>query len=629
MTTTMPPSPVASSTEKIEFRLCPDPARMQRLGRADAVHLFASLSDKPYTHVYLGGCALGDGAAAVVADHLCKLAARRSLVSLSLADCIATLTEPEALRTLSILAAAAATCERLISLDLSDNSLGSKGLSACAPLFQHPSCSLQSVTLSRCGLGPDAARLIRSFFTATHAATPLVSLCIDNNLLSSAGVAHLAYVLDKSPLLKHLRLTSLRAGSDAITRVLTSLAAHVTGLETLDLSDNLCDVDAALAFASVCKANTKLRSLMLRDMNLSDDAVYVILRAIVMSPVRLETLDLSSNELTAQSGNPLAHFLEEKAATLTTLVLGDNDFGDNSAGRIASALNSSPAVALRTLSLPNVSLSDLGAVCIASTVCNFDNLERLDIGGNLVRPGVMKAIRNAIGDKLAPSAEGTFEVDGVSEEEGQIDSSDSQKELSAALGRLVVLASTTIQPSTPLGPSAPSQTAFAKVRDLLSIAGSGISRSQSPQAVDSSTDAADFVRTPPAVRRRRVSVDQSSVGERQGMSSPSAMVSSARELRSQVLSLDREVGTLVQELQSRRESLGGASSEYGLSVDGGIAAVDALMQPYSSARPLLAKSVCAELLAFGWACLLAAFLVVIVLGIVQSQDELTFLMRPV
>jgi Ran GTPase-activating protein (RanGAP) involved in mRNA processing and transport len=623
---------LSSSLERgpdpLHFRLPPDPMRNHRLSRSEALNLFAPLAEKPFTHVSLVGCALRDGAAAVVAEQLINLAGRRSLVSLSLADCVAGLPEHEALRSLSIVASAAASCEELNSLDLSDNSLGAKGLSACAPLFQNPVQTLRTLKMSKSALGPDSARLIRSFFTATHAVTSLESLCIDNNLLSSAGVLHIASVIDRSPHLKHLRLSSLRAGADAITRVLTSLATNVSTLESLDLSDNQCDVDAALPFSGVCEANTGLRSLSLRDMNLNDDTAYVILRALVMSPVLLETLDLSCNDLTGDSGDAVAFYLVEKSATLVTLALDDNNLGDDAAIRIASALIPENSLALRLLSLSETSLSDLGAVRVASAVYDLVNLERLEIGGNTVHATVLEVVKTALGDRLAHV---NINLSSKAESDGARLSNDARQELNAALNDLSSRDLGSKQPSA-ITATTSSQSAFAKLYGFFSSGGSVSTRALSPQSTSSIAEmkSADINLRTPSVTKSKGRSGTKTLGSIESIASPSAIVSSARELRAQVLSLDREVGTLVQELQSRRESLAGSDADFGFSPRLSIIPTEQFRT--ASSLPFQmppSKSIGAELLSVAWACLLALFLVVLLVGIVQSQDELTFLMKPV
>lgn len=101
------------------------------------------------------------------------------------------------------------------------------------------------------------------------------------------------------------------------------------------------------------------------------------------------------------------------------------------------------------------------------------------------------------------------------------------------------------------------------------------------------------------------------------------MVSSARQLRAQVVSLDREVGELMEELQP-----GGASGGTSLATAGG-SFYSATSLPYHGSSQIATKNFRAELMDVFWACIIASFFVFVIIGIVQSHDEMTFTSRPV
>lgn len=95
-------SPAASSSgEGLSFRLQPD--GRQVLTRKRARELLAPLSTAPFTSISLGGCALGDAAAGVAGPALVALANKQCVRSVTFADCIASLPQDEAIRSLTTL----------------------------------------------------------------------------------------------------------------------------------------------------------------------------------------------------------------------------------------------------------------------------------------------------------------------------------------------------------------------------------------------------------------------------------------------------------------------------------------------------------------------------------------------
>jgi Ran GTPase-activating protein (RanGAP) involved in mRNA processing and transport len=627
--------PSGATPSGVHFSVPPLPASAtarKRLGRAEATQLFARLAAAPYTSAALGGCTIGDGGAGAVAEQLRLLAARASLRALSLADVVATLPEKEAVRSLSALAtAAAAAAPTLTSLDLSYNALGSKGVSACAPLLQALAPTLQELYLRRSGLGPDAARLLRTFLVNTQAGTTLRTLHITSSVLTSQGVFHVAAVLEKSPRIEDLRLSSLRAGADSIARVFSALASRATHLRALDLSDNDMSVDTALLFYNVVIANPGLVRLVLRDMAMGNDCAYLVLRAVTKSPVTLTHLDLAGNELSADSSDAFAACFDAKSSTLVELDLSDNPLGDDAAIRIGQSLNGDRATSLSVVKFALCGLSDLGVVSIADSARSLPALSRLDLGDADLRKSTATAVRAALGDKLRlpQRNDDEFLAEGSAKEAESAAQNDAELELSGALAKLAAPRQHQ-SPATARPVSVTSETMLSSTTSTGSLWsrfgwGLGGDRNAPGASVEPELAAALLgpatPRTPTNVRAEGSPYAGATPASSQ---KSSAMVSSARQLRAQVFSLDREVGELMQELQ-----FGEPGVDSSFASQGSRSYFSATSNVLASAIRRESKGLAAELLDIFWACLLALFFIMVVVAIVQSQDELTFSLRPV
>lgn len=619
--------------------------------------LFADLGRVAYTSVALGGCTIADGGAGVVAQLLRVLAKQWSLRTLSLADVVQTLSEDEAVRTLSTLSTAAAEAKTtLLSLDLSYNPLGSKGVCACAPLLEALAPTLAHLYLKRAGLGPEAMRLLRTFLISGQATTRLRTLHITSAALGEKGVGHVAAVVGKSPQMEDLRLTSLRAGAAGTDSVLKAVAACAGNLRSLDLSDNDLTLDTALLFPGVLQATPKLTTLALRDMAMGDDAAYLVLRAMTKSTVELAHLDLAGNDLGPDAGPRLAAALAARSSALVSLSLSDNPLGDDAAISVCRTLaGPTPAECLTDVRLVDCGLSDLGVVQVVDALRALPALNRLQLSGTKLRKGTVEAVKAALGDKLildmndednvrgweeCRDVEGGKSTKGGDDHEGLEGEQFSvmyDRELEAALDRLsgpvsrspppgatVGTSSTSSRKSSPVAPPGEISQSSASVLSYLSSRLGGRSTASPDTGLASAQAAAGPAtppRTPPTVRREGSSL--TAAGTPLSSERSASMVSSARQLRAQVVSLDREVGELMQELQP-----GAPSDQASFSSIGG-SFYSATSVPYPGASQFAAKTVGSELMDVLWACIIASFFVFVIIGIVQSHDEMTFTLRPV
>jgi Ran GTPase-activating protein (RanGAP) involved in mRNA processing and transport len=623
--------PATSSSvaeEPLSFHVTSNATR-RPLSQTEASQAFSGLGEAPYVRASLGGCVIGDGAAVVVAEQLVKLASFHSLKHLSLADSFATLSDEEAVRALSVIIAAAGECLEISSLDVSENTLGSMGVSACATLFQSRRHCLQQLFLCRAGLGPDAMRLVRSF-VATKGPTHIEVLRFDGNALGPQGVSYVANIIEVSPRLRDLSLSGVRADSDALLAILTALSAHISNLEYLNLSGNDCDSKTALGFANVFCANGRLREIVLRKMNLNDAAASLIVRAIASSPIPVEVLDLGCNELSTTCAIPLAFCIKAKANVLRTLLVDDNEFGDVGAIRFMAYLDGIKGSLLHNVSFAQNALSDLGGIAVGTAVAPMLELKALDLSGNHFQSQTLQALKSVFHERLvADEASSAQDPYTAAEEVRDIPSTEIEEpEMKAALMGLARAAERrSASDCANNGDVCPAPSGFEKSRLSSSWDAGMACESEAEDMLSGITDSkrsSGIYQTPVTGKAASRSSEMSSPdcfdsSRRPGLST-SAVISSARELRAQVNSLDMEVTNLVEELQAERRS---SQIMDILQVDSRATS----RAPEHETQPV--KTLWSELIDVVWAFILAAFVLMIIFSLVQSQDELTFSLKPV
>lgn len=225
----------------------------------------------------------------------------------------------------------------LHSVDLSYNALGSIGIAHCAPLLQRQR-RLEELRLVESGLAAESARLVKGFL-CQGPTTHLRVLHLHANRVESAGVVYFAEVVEKSPELESLGLSSLGARAPALAAVTSALKGK-TNMRELDLSDNLLDVPAAQVLADVIVTLPKLDRLVLRDLDMGDDALTALLGPLADAEPKppLVELALAGNELSPDAAPAIATVVSAFAALLQVLDLSRNELGETGAQSIADAL---------------------------------------------------------------------------------------------------------------------------------------------------------------------------------------------------------------------------------------------------------------------------------------------------
>lgn len=622
--------------------------------------LLAPLSQHPYQTIILSGCALGDAAATIAGPALLKLAKRECLHTVILSDIIATLSVEEALRSLSSLSSSIGTFKQLRAVDLSHNALGSPGIAQCAPLLEGQPF-LERVNLSDTGLAAESARLLSSYLTSTTP-TQLRALNVRRNRLDSSGVFSLATVVDKSPQLESLRISSLGANATSIARMTTALSV-TTSLRELDISDNGFDPECTGLCAQLLAKQSQLSSLALADLGIGDDGLREILYPLIDKRVALRKLNLSGNELTASGADIVASCITAFISTLESLDVSSNELGDDGIQKLTeSLLDPDEPTHLKELNISEIDANSLSIVSLAKVIIQLEDLELFDISNNSMTQHVGDRVAAAFGPSVLKFDEG----EPCDEDENNTE------ELEAALVQLEQLAqsrsrSVDSSPSVPQGVSKPlkeedsandstSAEPSAIVEDtsestaikvgaamvataVISDGAADASETSTPAMLDSSSPAVSVTEsvedssmpkedtgspkmsTPVATRRGPDSIAAGSVD---GSDGNGEVINSARKLKESIETLTRDLSAVTGELQiSVSPTL---AAQRGLETVPGSSETGEDENDYLLVGPEseTTKSSVTAFVDFVGALLVAAFVVVCVLAIVLSQEEATF-----
>lgn len=506
-----------STSFNLSFRLQPD--GRQVLTRKRARELLDPLSKAPYTSISLGGCALGDGAAGVAGPALVALANKQCVRSVTLADCIASLPQDEALRSLSALASSIGMWKGLHSVDLSYNALGSRGIAACSALLQSQR-QLRELHLIESGLACESARLLQQYL-CPGPTTELRVLQIHANRIESQGVVYLAEVVKRSPRLERLRMSSLGAKSSALGTLANALRGK-NDMRDLDLSDNYLDAQVAAELSAVLITLPALERLLLRDLAMGDEAAEALLcplaTAYPLPP--LTELALAGNELSGVAAAYISETMVTFKNSLQVLELSRNELGSTGADLLVESLSKAKAEsdspALTHLLLAENGIPALSTVRLALQLVAFPSIECFDISGNPVSEDVADRLGTALGSHVVL-------YDGIGEED--------QEDSSRA-------------PETNGGENNTTQTALQSALQELANAPSAAQKADSQQSTTANVDTSS---SKSAVSRLRSIFSRGSenIKAKDAPSDPTRTVGTATEVKTveEPLGLEEDSGT--------------------------------------------------------------------------------------
>ncbi|XP_023396099.1 NACHT, LRR and PYD domains-containing protein 3 isoform X1 [Loxodonta africana] len=241
----------------------------------------------------------------------------------------------------------------LTELDLSDNTVGDPGMRVLCETLQHPGCNIQRLWLGRCGLTHDCCLGISSVLCSNQ---KLVELDLSNNTLGDSGVKHLCVGLRHlfcnlqklwlvsccltsdccpdlaSVLTTNQSLTRLYMGENALgdagVGILCEKAKHPQcKLQKLGLVNSGLTSLCCPALSLALSTNPNLTHLYLRDNALGDKGIKILCEGLMNPNCKLQMLELDNCSLTSHCCWDLSTLLTSNQS-LQELSLGSNDLGD-------------------------------------------------------------------------------------------------------------------------------------------------------------------------------------------------------------------------------------------------------------------------------------------------------------
>ena len=322
----------------------------------------------------------------------------------------------------------------LRAINLSDNAMGLKGISACGPLFTASRATLSSLSMCNDGLSHQSMGEVADLLCA-EPAIQLEKLHFFNNMSGDVGCEHFKRILMTQTVpnkMTDLRFSGTRvssAGSAHIAEALSSLnSLFGASLRFLDLNDNtFSSAGATLASAFSAGFGKDLIELNLGECSMGDDTAKAICGALIKGGAgTLTKLELSGNELTIQSMKKVGK-LASKNKALKTFGLSDNEL---SSGGIVALVDSGlkACSALQEIKINSSEVGDRGGNALALAAGAWSELKRVELDGNMFTTEISEKLVEAFGEML-PEMEDNDEdgADGDSDDE-EIDDDDDDEE---------------------------------------------------------------------------------------------------------------------------------------------------------------------------------------------------------
>jgi len=364
-----------------------------------------------------------------------------------LSDVIASRMEDEGLQVLQILCDAFLHSE-LEEVDLSDNAMGSKGISACSSVLSGQLSSLSRLSLCNNGLSEQSMKEVATILCAgedgdENDASDSENICqrltkihFFNNMSGNGGCEAFARILSKcSDKLTNIRFSGTRAGRDGsmmVAAAFESINDKLDNLQHLDLADNYFGQDGGTLLSRSLHRCPNLTYLNLRDCCLEDDATGSICRALWSIDAPLVHLDLSGNEISRKGAKNVAQLLEDNN-TIRVLHCEENEMTSKGVSYIAKAL--SPGI--EELSLAENQCGSIGAQALLTAYGANDallaSLKSINLDNNSFPSEDVDALIECFGDKLQPMEENDEDDDvddGLSDSDDD-DESDGKEEQQA------------------------------------------------------------------------------------------------------------------------------------------------------------------------------------------------------
>ncbi|KAF5824018.1 putative WPP domain, leucine-rich repeat domain superfamily, WPP domain superfamily [Helianthus annuus] len=396
--------PIAPENKKVVFDI--SKGKRGFIDADEAKDLLKPLQEpgNKYTKICFSNRSFGLDAARIAAPILASL--KGQLTEVDLSDFVAGRPEDEALEVMKMFSAALKGFD-LRYLDISDNALGEKGVRAFSELLSSQS-NLEELYLKNYCISPEQApKAVVELIPSTQ---KLKILHFQNYRTSYEGAIVISELLKKSPILEDFRCSATwvcSEGGIALSEALATCTglkkldlslnnfgveagialsealATCTGLKKLNLSFNEFGVEAGIALSKTISLLTNVTEIYLSYLNLKNEGSLALVNALKDSAKFLEVVELAVNGITAEAASGLAEFIVARKESLVKILLSENELKDESAIKIAKALEEDfPRLTEVDLSFNMIRRA--GAKVLAQAVVSKPGFKVLNINGNYI-----------------------------------------------------------------------------------------------------------------------------------------------------------------------------------------------------------------------------------------------------
>jgi len=181
----------------------------------------------------------------------------------------------------------------LISLSITENSIGDATCMALSAMFSSPHSKLQSLNLASNSL--DKGKGWESMMNEIGKNRELTDLDVSDNPLSDLAIISMADAFQVDCFLLHLKLEDIQATSASIKLLLDALTKH-SRIQTLSLANNPLSADAGKSLAELIQKNSLIK-LNLHSCSLGVLGTFEIICESFFKNASLKELILSNNQL--------------------------------------------------------------------------------------------------------------------------------------------------------------------------------------------------------------------------------------------------------------------------------------------------------------------------------------------
>ncbi|KAJ9543216.1 hypothetical protein OSB04_022923 [Centaurea solstitialis] len=361
-----------------------------------------------YTKICFSNRSFGLPAAHVATAVLSGL--KNQLTEVDLSDFVYRRPEPEAVEVMRMFAAALEGCE-LVYLNLSNNSLGERGVRAFGDLLKSQE-NLVELYLMNAGISEEAAKALRELLPSLK---KLKVLHFHNNVIGDGGAIAISEIVKASPSLEDFRCSLARIGSVGGTALSEALAT-CTLLKKLDIRDNKFGNEAGIALSRTLSNLANLTELHLGHLNLHDEATIAIADALKTSSSPIEALEIAGNAITSAATPPIAACIAAKQDSLTKLNLSENELRDSGAEVIGRAVEEAEFGRLMMVDVSSNKVGGDGARALAKAVAGKPGFRLLNINGNSISNKGIEEVREIL--KNSPRILGPLDANDPNGEDG-------------------------------------------------------------------------------------------------------------------------------------------------------------------------------------------------------------------